>query len=126
MIIVKPDWVENTVFVDELLVLIKKHGLHIVLFKKFSPSEDFWRKFYMKYTTAFFFEELIHYMSSAPLLLLIVEGVEAIDIVRWQIIGRRGSGLRGKYQINELRNVAHASDSEETARAELQLVTSVV
>ena len=115
LIIVKPDWVENSGFINELLGSIEDHGLKIILIKKFSPGELFLREFYKKHVATFFFEELIHYMSSAPLLFLIVEGVGSVDIVRWQIIGRRGSGLRGKYQTSELRNVAHASDSEETA-----------
>ncbi len=126
LIIVKPDWVEDSGFVNELLGSIEDHGLKIILFKKFSPSELFLREFYKKHVATFFLEELIHYMSSTPLLFLIVEGVGSVDIVRWQIIGRKGSGLRGKYQISELRNVAHASDSEETAKIELGLVTSVI
>jgi nucleoside-diphosphate kinase len=125
LLIVKPDWVDNRELISELFYLIKENSLSIIHFRRFSFDEIFWKEFYKKHLQTSFFNKLIQYMSSAPSLIIIIEGERAVDIVRWQIIGRKGSGLRGKYQIDELRNVAHASDSEENAGTEIGLVTGI-
>lgn len=87
-------------------------------------SRDFWMEFYIQHTGSSYFSELIQWMSSSPSLFLVVDGPDALSLVRWQIIGRNGLGLRGKHQISELMNVAHASDSEKSAAREITLLYS--
>ena len=118
----KPEWVENNILLSELFRLIKTHQLNIIFFQKAFLKNDFWKEFYMDHVGANYFEEMIQWMSSSPSIFFIVDGDKAVDLVRWQIIGRNGSGLRGKYQVSELKNVAHASDSEKSAIREIQLV----
>ena len=121
LVIIKPDWTENIEFLHEFMDLVKKNGLHIVSIKKLFLGESFWKDFYIKYAGYHFFEILIEYMSSRPSIFIIIEGKDSVDLVRWKIVGRMNSGLRSKYKIDELRNVAHASDSLEAASTEINL-----
>lgn len=122
LIIVKPDWVDNRSLLSEIFNFIKENDLQIVLSERFTLKEDFWRKFYVDHSGTFYFEEMIKWMSSLPSLFLIIEGDKAVDLVRQKVVGVNGSGLRLKYQISELKNVVHASDSEDSAKQELDLV----
>ena len=122
LIVIKPDWVENCDLLSELYGLIKEYDLNIIFSKKISLKEDFWREFYIDHLGTSYFEEMVRWMSSSQSFFLIIDGERAIDLVRCKVIGRNGFGLRGKYQVSELRNVAHASDSEESATREINLV----
>jgi len=122
LIIVKPDWAKNDDLISELFCLIKWHGL-VVLFSKGAILErTFWSEFYADHVRTSYFEEMVQWMSSSSSLFVVVEGERAVGLVRWKIVGRNGSGLRAKYQVSELKNVAHASDSESSAIREIELV----
>lgn len=122
LIIVKPDWAENQILLNELFYLIRQYELTIVFSKKILMDQNFWKNFYSSHSCTSYFDEMIKWMSNSPSIFLIIEGENAVNLVRWQIIGRNGNGIRGKYQINELKNVAHASDSENSANKEIEQV----
>jgi nucleoside-diphosphate kinase len=122
LIVVKPDWAENADFLAELNGLIKEHKLTIIFSKKATLKEDFWKEFYVGHIGTDYFDDMIIWLSSSPSIFLVVGGEKALELVRWQIIGRKGSGLRGKYQKSELKNVAHASDSDGSAIREISLI----
>jgi nucleoside-diphosphate kinase len=122
LIIVKPDWAMNHMILSELNELIHVYGLNVVSSQSLQMSSDFWTKFYSGHIGANYFNEMIKWMSSSPSLFLVVGGKNVLNLVRWHIVGRNGTGLRGKYQHSELKNFAHASDSEEAAKREISLL----
>ncbi len=122
LIVVKPDWAINDLVLSEIDELICRYGLRVVFSQRLQMSSDFWMKFYSGHIGSDYFDEMIRWMSSAPSFFLVVEGKDVLNLVRWQIIGRNGTGLRGKYQLSELKNVAHASDSEDAAAREIDFL----
>ena len=72
-----------------------------------------------------FFGELVEYLSSRPVVAAVLEGPNAIEVVR-AMIGKtppRGASgtIRGDFALEGLRNLVHASDAPETAEAEIAL-----
>jgi len=68
-----------------------------------------------------YFEEVVNWVSSAPVLFLKIQGDRAVEKAKWRIIGRYPEGIRGKYSENWIKNVAHAPDSEKSAKREIGL-----
>ena len=73
-----------------------------------------------------FFGELVEYLSSRPVVAAVLEGPNAIEVVRAMIGKTRpheaASGtIRGDFALEGLRNLVHASDAPETAEAEIAL-----
>lgn len=122
LLIIKPDWVENLDLLSELYNLLQQYNFHIIYSKTITKDKFFWEKFYIHKLGSRYYNEMVEWMSSSPSIFIVIEGDNVIDIVRNIIIGRNGSGLRGKYQISDVKNVAHTSDSETTATTEINLI----
>jgi nucleoside-diphosphate kinase len=74
----------------------------------------------------FFYEDLVQYITSGPVLVMVLDGPEAIKIVRAMIGATRPheaapGTIRGDYAVTGLRNLVHASDGPETAKSEIDL-----
>ena len=72
-----------------------------------------------------FFEKLKNFMRSAPSLLIVLEGNNAIEIVRKMAGPTRGyeadpGTIRGDYSMSQQHNIIHASDSDESAEKEIK------
>lgn len=121
--IIKPDAVRNKV-AGQILARIEGSGLEIVAMKKLQLSEQAAKGFYAVHKARPFFGDLVKFMTSGPVVALVLEGEGAIK--RWRdLMGPTNSQqapkgtLRGDFGTDVERNATHGSDAPETARLEI-------
>jgi nucleoside-diphosphate kinase len=81
---------------------------------------------YAVHVGKFFYDELVEYITSGPVVVAVLEGPKVIEIVRSMIGKTRpneavGGTIRGDFAVEGLRNLIHASDAPETATEEIGL-----
>ncbi|MHC1610185.1 MAG: nucleoside-diphosphate kinase [Candidatus Methanospirareceae archaeon] len=124
-LMIKPGNVERGL-VGEIIGRFEKKGLRIVALKLEHPSRELMEKHYEEHRGKDFFEDLISYATSGPVVSLVVEGEDAINVAR-RIAGATDpkeaepGTIRGDYALDVQRNVIHASDSKEAAEREIAL-----
>ena len=121
--IIKPDAVER-----ELIETIKKkfsqEKLKILKSKKIQISKEEAAEFYKIHQTKPFYQNLCNYLSSGPIVVMILEGEEAVSRNR-QIMGAtdplkaKEGTLRMMYGLSIDKNSVHGSDSVENAKIEI-------
>jgi len=125
LVIVKPDGVQRGL-TGEILGRFERRGLKIVALKMMAVSRDLAERHYAVHKAKFFYEDLVSYISSSPVVVCIVEGPHAISVVRAMVGATRpyeaaAGTIRGDLALAGLRNLIHASDAPETAQMEIDL-----
>jgi nucleoside-diphosphate kinase len=125
LVIIKPDGVQRGL-VGKILTRFEERGLKIVALKMLQVNRALAEKHYAVHQGKFFYEGLVNYISSSPVVAMVIEGHEAINVVRAMVGATRpweatAGTIRGDYALMGLRNLIHASDAPETARAEIAL-----
>jgi len=125
LVIIKPDGVQRGL-VGEILARFERRGLKLVALKMVQVSRDLAEKHYAVHKGKFFYEGLVNYITSCPVVACILEGHEAINVVRTMVGSTRPweaapGTIRGDLALMGLRNLIHASDSPETAQSEIAL-----
>ncbi len=125
LVIVKPDGVQRAL-VGKILARFEERGFKIVAMKLVQVSRDLAERHYAVHKGKFFYEGLVNYISSSPVVAMVLEGNEAISAVRLMVGATRpweaaAGTIRGDYALMGLRNLIHASDSPETAASEIAL-----
>jgi nucleoside-diphosphate kinase len=124
-IILKPDAVQRGL-VGEILARFERRGLKIVAMKMIHVSEELARQHYAVHEGRPFFDGLISYITSSPVVALVVEGTNAIAVVR-KTVGATNPAdaepgtIRADFGLEIGRNLVHASDGSETAASETAL-----
>ena len=124
LIIVKPDGIAKGL-VGQILRSLQAHNLRVIDQARMQLEQGWVESLYDEERDEIYFTEVVEWVSSAPVFLLRVEGDEAVNTVKWQIIGRYPDGIRGQHSENWIRNVAHAPDSADSALRELELVEPI-
>lgn len=124
-IILKPDAVQRGL-VGEILGRFERRGLKLLAMKFISVSDEFARKHYAVHAERPFFAGLVSYISSSPVVALVLEGEDAISVVRVMVGATKPNEaapgtIRADFGINIGRNLIHASDGPETAKNEIAL-----
>lgn len=125
LVLLKPDAVQRSL-VGTILSRFEAKGLKLVALKmrQFSPS--LFEQHYEPHKGKPFYPGLVKYMSSAPVVALALEGVDAIEVVRG-LMGATNSRkaapgtIRGDLGMSFSNNLVHGSDSPESATRELGL-----
>ena len=121
--IIKPDAVERNL-VDTIQKKFKDEKLTIVKTKKIQISKEEASEFYKVHQTKPFFDRLCSYLSSGPIVVMILEGKNAIAENR-RIMGAtdpknaENGSLRKLYGISIDKNSVHGSDSPDNAKKEI-------
>ncbi|MEX0920502.1 MAG: nucleoside-diphosphate kinase [Candidatus Pacearchaeota archaeon] len=139
LVLVKPDGVQRGL-VGEIIKRFEQRGLKIVGMKMAEVDADFSKKHYAELIEKDFYPGLETYITSGPVIALVVEGVDAIENVR-KLVGATESKsavpgtIRGDYahisysHADEkgisVKNLVHASGNEEDAKNELSLWFSI-
>lgn len=122
--IIKPDAVEKS-HIGEILDRIEKNGLCIIAMKMKNLSREEASKFYDIHKEKPFFNDLVSFMSSGPVVVMALEGVDAVSRYR-QIMGATNpqnaapGTIRADFAESIDHNAVHGSDSPENAVQELQ------
>lgn len=122
---VKPDGVQRGL-VGEVIGRIEKRGLKIVALRMNSISIESAKKHYAEHSQKPFFKSLIDFITSGPSVSMVVEGRNAVSVMR-SINGATNplnavtGTIRGDLALDTGRNVVHASDSPESAEREISI-----
>ncbi len=105
---------------------LENKGLKIVAMKLTWITQEKAGKLYAIHKTRPFYESLVSYMTSGPVVAMVIEGEEAVSVIR-KVIGKTNpkeaeSGtIRGDFAINTEKNAIHASDSVDNAKMEMAI-----
>ena len=124
-IILKPDAVQRGL-VGEIIQRLERRGLKIVAMKFLQVDEALARRHYAVHEARPFFAGLIQYITSAPVVAMVMEGTDAIAVVRNTVGATKPAEaapgtIRGDFGLEIGRNLVHASDGPETAASEIAL-----
>jgi len=123
LVILKPDCVWRGL-IGEIIKRFEGEKFNVIALKMFHLSVEEAEKFYAVHQGKEFYERLTGYMSSSPIVGMVLEGKKAVLRIR-DLIGATDpknaifGTIRNKYAINGLMNVVHASDSLESASKEI-------
>ena len=121
--IIKPDAVERNI-ANKIKVFFEKNNLKILKSKKVKISKEEASEFYKAHQTKPFYKELCNYLSSGPIVVMILEGENAVSKNR-QLMGATDPSkaeegtLRKMYGLSIDKNSVHGSDSVENGKIEI-------
>jgi nucleoside-diphosphate kinase len=123
LVIVKPDGVQRGL-VGEVLGRFEQRGLRLVALRMMGIGRGLAERHYAVHKGKFFYEGLVNFITSGPVVVAVVEGPGAIAIVRAMVGATRPAEsapgtIRGDFGVTGLRNLIHASDGPDTARVEI-------
>ena len=123
LIIIKPDALQRSLF-GEIMSRFERKGLKIIGVKMVKLSDTLLTEHYSHHKSKPFFAGLKRFMKSAPVIVVALEGLEAVSVVRMMIgptSGRKADAgsIRGDFSNSGQANIIHASDSVSEARKEI-------
>lgn len=125
LIILKPDAVQRGL-VGTILARFEAKGLKIAAARFAKLDESLLSKHYAEHKERPFYAGLVRFMSESPVMLLVLEGVDAITVCRKMMgktFGREAEPgtIRGDFGVSRSYNLIHGSDSPEAAQREISL-----
>ncbi len=125
LILVKPDAFARNLS-GEIIARFERKGLQLVAMKMMTASRELAEAHYAEHADRPFFGELVDFITSGPLVAMILEGDHAVTAAR-QVIGATDpieatmGSIRADYALEVGRNMVHGSDSDESAAREAAL-----
>ncbi|HMA68642.1 MAG TPA: nucleoside-diphosphate kinase [Candidatus Mcinerneyibacterium sp.] len=124
-IMVKPDGIQRAL-IGEIIKRFENKGLKLVAVKLFQMNEKKAKKHYQEHLKKEFFDELLDFITSGPVIAMVWEADNAVYIGRKLVGSTRPNEaipgtIRGDYCINTQFNLIHASDSVKSAKKEIAL-----
>jgi len=125
LILVKPDAFARGL-TGEIIARFERKGLRIVALKHMQMDRDLAERHYAEHRERPFFGELVDFITSGPLVAMVLEGHEAFAAAR-QVIGATNplnsnpGSIRGDFALEVQTNLVHGSDSPESAQREVGL-----
>ncbi|HLX35404.1 MAG TPA: nucleoside-diphosphate kinase [Candidatus Limnocylindrales bacterium] len=125
LVLIKPDAVQR-LLAGRILARYEDRGLKVIALKLVAVSTDLAEQHYAVHRDKPFFRGLVDFITSAPLIAAVLEGPNAIAIVRAMNGATRPPDaapgtIRGDFAVETAQNLVHASDGAETAAAEIAL-----
>jgi nucleoside-diphosphate kinase len=125
LILVKPDAFERGL-TGEVIARFENKGLRIAALKHMQIDKELAGQHYAEHEGKPFFGELVDFITSGPLVAMVLEGYEAVKAAR-QVIGATNpleaatGSIRGDFALEVGKNLVHGSDSNESAEREAKL-----
>jgi nucleoside-diphosphate kinase len=125
LILVKPDAFARNL-TGEIIARFERKGLRIVALRHITMDAQIAEQHYAEHEGKPFFEELVTFITSGPLVAMVLEGEEAVRAAR-QVIGATNpleattGSIRGDFAVAVGQNMVHGSDSPESAEREAKL-----
>jgi len=128
LVLIKPDGVRRRL-VGEIIRRFEAKGLDLVAMKMLRFDGELTRRHYGQYAQQAFYPALSRFIQSGPCVAMVIEGPNAIALVRKMMGGLRPSEtepgtIRGDFAHDTTENVIHGSDSPETAAREIAIFFS--
>ncbi|TET57041.1 MAG: nucleoside-diphosphate kinase [Dehalococcoidia bacterium] len=128
LVLIKPDAVQRGL-AGEIISRLEKKGLSIVAMKMLHMDRALAQRHYAVHTGKAFFDDLLHFITSGPIIAIVFQGRNAVEVIR-QVMGatdpaKASSGtIRGDFGIDIGHNLVHGSDSLDNASGEIDLFFS--
>jgi len=125
LVLLKPDTVQRGL-IGELITRLEEKGLKISAMKLMQVSEDLAKRHYEEHLEKDFFSDLFNFITSSPIVAMVVEGDQAVSVIR-KMMGATNpfeadpGTIRGDYGLDLTKNLVHGSDSAESAKREIDL-----
>ena len=125
LVLVKPDAFTRGL-TGEIISRFENKGLKIAALRKLDVTTEMAREHYAEHAERPFFGELVEFITSGPLVAMVLEGHEAVTAAR-QVIGATNpleaapGSIRGDFALEVGKNMVHGSDSDESASREAAL-----
>jgi nucleoside-diphosphate kinase len=125
LILVKPDAFARDL-TGEIIGRFERKGLRLLGLKQMTMTRELAERHYAEHEGKPFYEELVSFITSGPLVAMVLEGEQAVDAAR-QVIGATNpleaspGSIRGDYAIEVGHNMVHGSDSVSSASREVEL-----
>ena len=125
LILVKPDAFARGL-TGEIVARFERKGLTIAAMRRMRVGEDLARQHYAEHDGKPFFGELVSFITSGPLVAMVLEGEQAVPAAR-QVIGATNpleaatGSIRGDFAVAVGQNMVHGSDSPESGEREAKL-----
>jgi nucleoside-diphosphate kinase len=125
LILIKPDAFARGLS-GEIIARFERKGLKLVALSLMTMSEDVAQRHYAEHEGKPFFGELVSFITSGPLVAMVLEGEQAVVAAR-QVIGATDplkattGSIRGDFAIEVGQNMVHGSDAPESAAREVAL-----
>ena len=126
LILLKPDAVQRGL-VGELITRIERKGLKLAAMKLMSVTDDLAQQHYAEHIGKPFFDGLVAFITSSPVVALVVEGENAVLTMRNTLMGATNpqeaatGTIRGDFGMTIGMNLIHGSDSAESAEREIDI-----
>ncbi|MBV9839653.1 MAG: nucleoside-diphosphate kinase [Solirubrobacterales bacterium] len=125
LILVKPDAFARNL-TGEIIARFERKGLVLLSLKQMTMARELAERHYAEHEGKPFYEELVQFITSGPLVAMVLAGEQAVQAAR-QVIGATDplqattGSIRGDYAIAVGQNMVHGSDSTESAVREVAL-----
>ena len=125
LVLIKPDGVARGL-TGEIINRIERRGLQVVALKMMQLSREMAEQHYSEHKGKAFFNGLIEFITSSPLVAMIVAGENAVQVVRTMMgatnpVNAAPGTIRGDFALTMGENVIHGSDSVASAEREIAL-----
>ena len=125
LVLIKPDAMQRSL-AGTIISRIEKQGLKPVALKMLHMDEALAKRHYAIHTGKPFFEGLINYITSTPIIAVVFEGEDAVEVIRKIMgttdpAGAEAGTIRADFGMDIQNNAVHGSDSVETAESEIKL-----
>jgi nucleoside-diphosphate kinase len=125
LILVKPDAFARNL-TGEIIARFERKGLRLAALNQITLTREIAERHYAEHDGKPFFGELVEFITSGPLVAMVLEGDSAVEAAR-QLIGATNplqaapGSIRGDYAISVGQNMVHGSDSNDSAAREVAL-----
>ena len=128
LVLVKPDAVQRAL-TGEIISRLERKGLRVIAMKMLHMDNSLAQRHYAVHQGKPFFDEMVSFITSSPIIAIVFEGNNVVEIVR-HMMGETdpakapGGTIRGDFAVDIGHNLIHGSDSRENARKEIDLFFS--
>jgi nucleoside-diphosphate kinase len=125
LILIKPDAFARSL-TGEIIARFERKGLTLVALRHMTMSRETAERHYAEHAGKPFFEELVEFITSGPLVAMVLQGDHAVQAAR-QVIGATNpleaapGSIRGDFATQTGMNMVHGSDSAESAAREIEI-----
>ncbi len=125
LVLVKPDGVKKGL-IGEIISRLERKGLAIAAMRMLQMDDALARRHYAVHDGKPFFAGLVEFITSGPIVAIVVEGDKVVEVVR-KLMGETDpvkaapGTIRGDYGLDIGENLIHGSDSDDNARTEIAL-----
>ena len=125
LVLIKPDGMQRRL-AGKILARFEEKGLRLAAMKLVRPDKELASQHYAVHKGKPFYDSLLGFLTSGPTLAIVLEGREAVPVVRGMMGTTDGAKsppgtIRGDYALSVQNNLIHGSDSPENAEMEIKL-----